>query len=54
MNATGGSGSLDFRWQWLILLLAVGAIVSLLSPVLMPFVTSALFAYLYDPPGDLL
>jgi predicted PurR-regulated permease PerM len=48
----GGGGGLDLRWQWLILLLAVGAIVYLLSPVLMPFVAAALFAYLADPVVD--
>jgi predicted PurR-regulated permease PerM len=43
---------LDLRWQWLILLLASGAIVYLLSPVLMPFAVAALFAYLADPLVD--
>jgi predicted PurR-regulated permease PerM len=49
---TGASVALDLRWQWLILLLAVGAIVYLLSPVLMPFAVAALFAYLADPIVD--
>lgn len=43
---------LDLRWQWLILLLVIGAIVYLLSPVLMPFAVAALFAYLADPVVD--
>jgi predicted PurR-regulated permease PerM len=43
---------MDLRWQWLILLFVVGAIVYLLSPVLMPFVAAALFAYLADPVVD--
>jgi predicted PurR-regulated permease PerM len=43
---------LDLRWQWLILLLVLGGIVYLLSPVLMPFVAAALFAYLADPVVD--
>lgn len=43
---------LDLRWQWLALLLAIGAILYLLSPVLMPFVAAALFAYLADPIVD--
>ncbi|MEP6511764.1 MAG: AI-2E family transporter [Dokdonella sp.] len=45
-------GRIDLRWQWLILLLVVGAIVYLLSPVLMPFAVAALFAYLADPVVD--
>ncbi|MFI4969558.1 MAG: AI-2E family transporter [Lysobacterales bacterium] len=45
-------GALGLRWQWLILLVAVGAIVYLLSPVLMPFAIAALFAYLADPIVD--
>ncbi len=44
--------ALDLRWQWLILLALLGAIVYLLSPVLMPFVIAALFAYLADPMVD--
>jgi predicted PurR-regulated permease PerM len=40
---------LDLRWQWLILLLVVGGVLYLLSPVLMPFVAAALFAYLANP-----
>ena len=38
----GASPGLDLRWQWLILLLAFGAIVYLLSPVLMRVVTTTL------------
>ena len=44
--------ALDLRWQWLILLIVLGAIMYLLSPVLMPFVVAALFAYLADPLVD--
>ena len=47
-----GRSALDLRWQWLILLVVLGAIVYLLSPVLMPFVVAALFAYLADPIVD--
>jgi predicted PurR-regulated permease PerM len=43
---------LDLRWQWLILLCVLGAILYLLAPVLMPFVAAALFAYLLDPIVD--
>ena len=45
-------GGPDLRWQWLVLLLVLGAIVYLLSPVLMPFAVAALFAYLADPVVD--
>ncbi|MBN8728668.1 MAG: AI-2E family transporter [Xanthomonadales bacterium] len=45
-------GRLDIRWRWLILLLLLGAVVYALSPVLMPFVIAALFAYLTDPVVD--
>jgi predicted PurR-regulated permease PerM len=51
-KGVAGGGGLDLRWQWLILLLVVGTIVYLLSPVLMPFVVAALFAYLADPIVD--
>ena len=44
--------ALDLRWQWMILLVLLGGIVYLLSPVLMPFVIAALFAYLADPIVD--
>ena len=43
---------LDLRWQWLILLGVLAAIVYVLSPVLMPFVVAALFAFLADPIVD--
>ncbi|MEO6689133.1 MAG: AI-2E family transporter [Dokdonella sp.] len=52
IRRNGTVTGLDLRWQWLILLIAVGAIVYLLSPVLMPFVAAALFAYLADPIVD--
>lgn len=45
-------GSLDLRWQWLILVIALGAVLYLLAPVLTPFVVAALFAYLTDPLVD--
>jgi predicted PurR-regulated permease PerM len=47
-----GETRLALRWQWLILLLVLGGVVYLLSPVLMPFVAAALFAYLADPIVD--
>jgi predicted PurR-regulated permease PerM len=47
-----GETRLALRWQWLILLLVLGGIIYLLSPVLMPFVAAALFAYLADPIVD--
>ncbi|WP_291228799.1 AI-2E family transporter [Dokdonella sp.] len=43
---------LDLRWQWLILIGAVGLVLYWLKPVLMPFAVSALFAYLLDPVVD--
>jgi predicted PurR-regulated permease PerM len=47
-----GDGRLGLRWQGLILVAVLGAIVYLLSPVLTPFVVAALFAYLTDPLVD--
>jgi len=52
MNDSRVDHRLDLRWQGLLLLLAIGATVYLLSPVLMPFVVAALFAYLADPIVD--
>ncbi|HEY0231228.1 MAG TPA: AI-2E family transporter [Dokdonella sp.] len=52
MNDTIHHRGLDLRWQWLILLGVLGAILYLLAPVLMPFVAAALFAYLLDPVVD--
>jgi len=52
MNEPKRDGRLDIRWRWLILLLVLGATVYALSPVLMPFVVAALFAYLTDPVVD--
>jgi len=43
---------LDLRWQWLILLGAIGVVLYWLRPVLMPFAIAALFAYLLDPVVD--
>lgn len=40
------------RWQWLVLVLVLGALVYLLAPALTPFAISALFAYLWDPVVD--
>ncbi len=50
MNET--RDGLHLGWQWLILLAALGAVLWLLAPVLMPFVAAALFAYLLDPVVD--
>jgi predicted PurR-regulated permease PerM len=50
--AENGGARLDLRWQALILLLVIGGVIYLLSPVLMPFVVAALFAYLLDPVVD--
>jgi len=43
---------LALRWQWLILVLVLGAVLYLLAPVLTPFAVAALFAYLTDPLVD--
>ena len=40
------------RWQWLIIVAAIGWLVWLLSPILMPFMLAAVFAYLGDPLVD--
>lgn len=40
------------RWQWLFIAVAIGWLVWLLSPILMPFVLAAVFAYLGDPLVD--
>ena len=40
------------RWQWLVIAGIVGWLVWLLSPILMPFVLAAVFAYLGDPLVD--
>lgn len=48
----GPHARIDLRWQWLILLAVIASILYLLSPVLMPFVAAALFAYLADPIVD--
>ena len=37
------------RWQWLALLLGLGAVLWMLAPMLTPFVVSALLAWLGDP-----
>ena len=46
------AGGLALHWQWLILVLVLGAVLYLLAPVLTPFVVAALFAYLTDPLVD--
>ncbi|HOV56494.1 MAG TPA: AI-2E family transporter [Rhodanobacteraceae bacterium] len=40
------------RWQWLVLVLLLGGLLYLLAPVLTPFATAALLAYLGDPLVD--
>lgn len=40
------------RWQWLIIVAVVGWLAWLLSPILMPFILAAVFAYLGDPLVD--
>ena len=40
------------RWQWLVIITAIGWLVWLLSPILMPFMLAAVFAYLGDPLVD--
>ncbi|MBC6942360.1 MAG: AI-2E family transporter [Xanthomonadales bacterium] len=52
MNEPLPPRGLDLRWQWLILLGLIGALLYWLRPVLMPFAVAALFAYLFDPLVD--
>lgn len=40
------------RWQWLIIAAMIGWLIWLLSPILMPFMLAAVFAYLGDPLAD--
>lgn len=40
------------RWQWMALTIAIGVLVWLLAPVLLPFVISLFFGYLGDPLVD--
>jgi predicted PurR-regulated permease PerM len=40
------------RWQWLLIVAAIGWLVWLLSPILMPFMLAGVFAYLGDPLVD--
>lgn len=40
------------RWQWLIIAAVIGWLVWLLSPILLPFMLAAVFAYLGDPLVD--
>jgi len=41
--------TVELRWQLLILVIVVGAVIYLLAPVLTPFAVAAMFAYLFDP-----
>ena len=40
------------RWQWLVIAAVIGWLVWLLSPILLPFMLAAVFAYLGDPLVD--
>ena len=40
------------RWQWVLAVVVIGAVLYLLAPVLTPFALAALFAYLGDPIVD--
>ena len=40
------------RWQWLVIVGVIGWLLWLLSPILMPFMLAAVFAYLGDPLVD--
>ena len=40
------------RWQMIAAVLVLGALIYLLAPILTPFATAALFAYLGDPAAD--
>ena len=40
------------RWQWLAIIVVLGFVVWLLSPVLMPFVVGGMLAYMGDPLAD--
>lgn len=42
----------SLRWQWLAMLLLLGGLIWLLSPILTPFAMAALFAWLGDPLVD--
>lgn len=46
------TSTLDPRIRWLLIIVALGYVVYLLSPVLTPFLIAALFAYLFDPLAD--
>ena len=52
LSESGTPRGMDLRWQWLILIGALGALLYWLRPVLMPFAVAALFAYLFDPLVD--
>jgi len=43
------SMTVELRWQLLVLVIVVGAVIYLLAPVLTPFAVAAMFAYLFDP-----
>lgn len=40
------------RWQMLVLIVLIGAVLYVLAPVLTPFAVAAMFAYLFDPVAD--
>ncbi|HET6586282.1 MAG TPA: AI-2E family transporter, partial [Oleiagrimonas sp.] len=40
------------RWQWLAIIIVLGFVIWLLSPVLTPFMIGALLAYMADPLAD--
>ncbi|HET7663950.1 MAG TPA: AI-2E family transporter [Rhodanobacteraceae bacterium] len=40
------------RWQWLVIIIVLGFVIWLLSPVLTPFMIGALLAYMADPVAD--
>jgi predicted PurR-regulated permease PerM len=44
-----GTSTLDIRLKWILLIAAVGWVLYLLGPALVPFVIAALFAYLFNP-----
>lgn len=44
--------SVNQRWQIAAIVLAIGIVLYLLGPMLTPFATAAMFAYLFDPLAD--
>jgi predicted PurR-regulated permease PerM len=49
MTPAPGNVTTSTRWQWALALLGLGVLIWLLGPVLVPFVVSALVAWLADP-----